>query len=204
MKKLLILVLSFVLFACKPGPSATYYVTEGNKGLSHKMPYREALAAYNKAIELNPDFAVAYDGRGQLEIKMHNYFGALRDFQKALSIDHKLTGLYYFMGYAKEQVGDHEGSQVAYTKAIERNPQDAQAYTDRAFVRQILKDQKGALQDFDQAIIIKPDSLPDVYMARGLLKIKMNDKNGGCLDLHHSFKLQPDSIIRHYIDVNCR
>ena len=65
-------------------------------------------------------------------------------------------------------------------------------------------EQNGALQDFNHAILIKPDSFPDVYVARGLLKIKMNDKNGGCLDLHHAFKLQPDSITGHYIDINCK
>jgi len=204
MKKLLILALSFLLFACKQGPSPAAYVTEGNKGLSHKLPYREALAAYDTAIALKPDYVIAYAGRGQLEIKMHNYFGALRDLQKALAMDPKLTGLYYFIGYAKEQVGDHVGSQLAYTKEIEQNSQNAMAYIDRAYVRQILDDQKGALEDFNHAILIKPDSLPDVYMARGLLKIRINDKNGGCLDLHRSFKLLPDSITRHYIDINCR
>jgi tetratricopeptide (TPR) repeat protein len=204
MKRLLIVALSLLLFACNQGPSAMDYFKEGNKGLNHKLPYREALMAYNKAIELNPDYAVAYAGRGQLEIKMHNYFGAIGDCQKALSMDPKLTGMYYCIGYAKEQIGDHEGSQLAYTKEIEHNSKNAEAFVGRAYVRQMLKEQKGALQDFNQAILIKPDSLPDVYMARGLLKINMNDKNGGCLDLHHSFSLRPDSITRHYIDINCR
>jgi tetratricopeptide (TPR) repeat protein len=204
MKKAVILILSFVLFACNRGPSAEAYVTEGNKGLIHKIPYHEALADYNAAIELKPEYAIAYANRGQLEIKMHNFYGAQNDLQKALSLDHKMVGVYYYLGYAKEQVGDHEGSQLSYTQAIEHNPRDAKAYADRAYVRQILKDQKGALQDFNTAILIKPDSFPDVYKARGLLKIKMNDKNGGCLDLHHAFKLQPDSITGHYIDINCK
>jgi tetratricopeptide (TPR) repeat protein len=204
MKALLILALSCVLFACKQGPSAAAYVAEGNKGLNHKLPYREALAAYNSAIDLKPDYAVAYAGRGQLDIKMHNFFGALNDFKKARSLDPKLTGLFYFIGFAKEQVGDHEGSQVAYTKAIELEPKNAQAYADRAFVRQILKDQNGALQDFNAAISIKPDSFPDVYLARGLLKIQKNDKSAGCADLRQSLKLEPDSITRHYIEINCK
>jgi tetratricopeptide (TPR) repeat protein len=204
MKNPLILILSFAFFACNHGPSAKAYVAEGNKGLSHKLPYREALAAYNSAIELKPDYAVAFAGKGQLEIKMHNFFGAINDLQKAMSLDPKLTGLYYFIGYAKEQVGDHEGSQVSYTKAIELEPKNAQAYADRAFVRQILKDQDGALQDFNTALSIKPDSFADVYLARGLLKIQKNDKSSGCADLHQSLKLQPDSITRHYIEINCR
>ncbi|HEY5325566.1 MAG TPA: hypothetical protein VIJ27_01080 [Mucilaginibacter sp.] len=204
MKKFLIPVLSCVLFACHHGPSASDYVKEGNKGLTHKIPYREALAQYDTAIELNPDYVVAYANRGRLKIKMHDFYGAQNDLLKALALDHKMTGVYYFLGYAKWQVADFDGSRLAYNKEIEYYPKNAQAYADRGYVRQILQDQKGALQDFNQAILIEPGSFADVYLARGLLKTKMNDKNGGCLDLHRSFTLKPDSITRHYIDINCR
>src|SRR5271166_3930666 len=134
MKKILVPVLSIVLFACNSGPSAADYVTEGNKGLSHKIPYTVAFIAYNKAIELKPDYVVAYINRGRLEIKMHNFYGAQVDFQKALSLDHKLTGVYYFLGMAKELVGDHDGALLAYTKAIDENSKNAEAYIGRGYV----------------------------------------------------------------------
>jgi tetratricopeptide (TPR) repeat protein len=204
MKKLFIIILPFILFACKSGPSATYYFNEGNKGLTRKIPYHDALRAYNKAIELKPDYTLAYAGRGQLEIKMHNFYGAINDLQHALSIDKKIKGIYYFIGYAKTQVGDQDGAREAYTKEIEQNPQNSLAYINRAYTREILNDENGAMEDFNQVIVTKPDSFADVYTGRGLLKIKMNDKTGGCIDLHHSLKLRPDSITLHYIDLNCR
>src|SRR6185312_13480575 len=118
MKKLLLPALSFILFACNHGPSYTYYFTEGNKGLDHKIPYPEALTAYNKAIELKPDYAAAYANRGRLEIKMQDFYGSQNDLRKALALDPKMTDVYYFIGYAKWQVGDFEGSRLAYNKEI--------------------------------------------------------------------------------------
>jgi len=93
---------------------------------------------------------------------------------------------------------------LAYNKEIEYYPKNAQAYADRGYLRQMQRDENGALQDFNQAILIKPDSFPDVYTARGLLKIKMKDKKGGCWDLHRSLSLKKDSITQHYIDINCK
>jgi tetratricopeptide (TPR) repeat protein len=204
MKRSIFFALPFLLFGCHTGPSAADYLREANKGLTHKIPYTKAFIAYNKVIALKPDDTIAYANRGRLEIKMHNYFGALSDFQKALALDKNMKGLYYFMGVAREQVGDHQGALLAYTKAIEYDPKNAAAFDDRAFVRQITKDEKGAFSDFSQAISMKPDSFPDAYRARGLLKIKLNDKNGACIDLHRSYKLAPDSITLHYIEMNCR
>jgi len=204
MKKTIFLALPFLFFGCHTGPSAADYVKEGNQGLTHKIPYTAAYIAFSKAIALKPDDTIAYANRGRLEIKMQNYFRALKDFQKVLSLDRKMTSVYYYMGVAREQVGDQEGSQTAYSKAIGYNSNSAEAFVGRGFVRQILRDEKGALQDFTQAIALKPDSFPDAYLARGLLKVKLNDKNGACADLNHAYKLKPDSITLHYIKINCR
>jgi tetratricopeptide (TPR) repeat protein len=108
------------------------------------------------------------------------------------------------MGIAREQVGDHQGAESAYSKAISYDSKNAEAFVGRGFVRQILRDEKGALQDFDQGIAIKPDSFADAYLARGLLKFKMKDKKGACTDLHYSYKLNPDSNTLHYIKMNCK
>ena len=43
-----------------------------------------AMADYNKAIELKPDFAEAYNNRGNLKTKMNDLQGALIDFDKAI------------------------------------------------------------------------------------------------------------------------
>ena len=49
-----------------------------------------ALQAFNKALEINPEFALAYNGRGCLYFGNQEYALALADFKKALSINPQL------------------------------------------------------------------------------------------------------------------
>jgi tetratricopeptide (TPR) repeat protein len=203
MNKLLMIVVGAALLSCNRGPGAEAYFNEANKGLDHHIPYHAALADYNKAIELKPDFAIAFANRGRLLIKMHNFYGALLDLQKASAMDHKLRGLSYYTGYAKGQVGDQQGALLAFSKAIAEDPKDVRAYIGRALARQNMQDTGGALEDFSRALALKPDSLPDVYTARAMLKIRLKDKKGGCEDLHHAYTLKPDSATLHAIAINC-
>ncbi|MGK7907510.1 MAG: tetratricopeptide repeat protein, partial [Synechococcus sp.] len=52
--------------------------------------YEEALADYNRAIELNPDDAWAIGSRGQAYRAMERYDEALEDFTRALELDPSL------------------------------------------------------------------------------------------------------------------
>ena len=46
-----------------------------------------ALQDYNKAIELNPNFAMAYNNRGNLRKDMNDKEGALQDYNKAIELN---------------------------------------------------------------------------------------------------------------------
>lgn len=51
-----------------------------------------------------------------------------------------------------------------------------------------LGDYRGAIQDFNKAIVLAPE-YPWFYYWRGLSKVKIGDKNGGCLDFSKAGEL---------------
>jgi superkiller protein 3 len=53
--------------------------------------YQEALAHYNKAIQLNPNLAQAYEYRGVLFVKMNRKGDAEKDLAKLKQLDPKLA-----------------------------------------------------------------------------------------------------------------
>jgi tetratricopeptide (TPR) repeat protein len=59
--------------------------------------YSQILADYNKALDLNPDLAVAYYNRANLKVKAQNYDGALYDYDRALKLDPEFADAYYNM-----------------------------------------------------------------------------------------------------------
>jgi len=49
--------------------------------------YRGAIVDYTKAIELYPDYAMAYCGRGLAKYNLQDYRGAIADYTKAIELD---------------------------------------------------------------------------------------------------------------------
>ena len=73
---------------------AEEYLNSGYDKVEQK-DYREAIQDYNKAIELNPDYAKAYVNRGLAKANLQDYRGAIQDFTKAIELDPDLDKTYH-------------------------------------------------------------------------------------------------------------
>ena len=49
--------------------------------------YAGAIADFDEAIKLNPNFAEAYDNRGAAKYKSGDHAGAIADFEEAIKLD---------------------------------------------------------------------------------------------------------------------
>ncbi|MFM6037981.1 MAG: tetratricopeptide repeat protein [Sphaerospermopsis kisseleviana] len=72
--------------------------------------------------------------------------------------------------------------------AIKINPNYAQAYYGRGFVRNELRDKQGAIDDYNQAIKINPN-YAYAYHGRGNAKSALGNKQGAIADLQQAVKL---------------
>jgi len=62
-----------------------------NRGIVYDdlKEYDKAMADYNKANEINPQYAMAYNNRGSVYYDLKEYDKAIKDYNKALGIDPK-------------------------------------------------------------------------------------------------------------------
>ena len=102
----------------------------------------------------------------------------------AQSADHYLN-----RGVTKYRLRDYQGAIADYTRAIEINPQYADAYYNRGTIKgRDLGDTQGAIADFSKAIQIDPQDA-SAYYNRGIAKYQKRDLKGACADWREASSL---------------
>lgn len=86
----------------------------------------KALEDYNKAIEANPNYAMAYQNRGMLrQSYLFDYKGALKDYNMAIRLDAKFELAYFNRASLKYSMNDLDGALKDYKKMLKYfNPDD--------------------------------------------------------------------------------
>lgn len=125
----------------------------------------KAIDLYTKAIELKPDFVVAFYNRGIEKSKLNKYEGELEDYNQAIKLKSDFTFAYFNRGNVKVKLGDFPGALIDFSKVIELDPNDPEAYINRGNVRARLGDYSGALVDYDKAISLN-NEYPEAYTNR--------------------------------------
>ncbi|MFM6405409.1 MAG: tetratricopeptide repeat protein, partial [Microcystis sp.] len=146
-------------------PRAAWYV---NRGILYRRQQKYKLASYdyNKAIELNPNFAMAYNHRGVLYDHQQKYELALADFNKAIELNRNFAMAYYNRGGLYQDQKKYELALADYNQAIEINPNYAEAYYNRGLVYYHQQKYELALADYNQTIDINPNDA-EAYNNRG-------------------------------------
>jgi tetratricopeptide (TPR) repeat protein len=78
-----------------------------------------AIADFNAALKINPNYAEAYNNRGFARYKLRDNQGAIADYNAALKINPNYALAYNNRGNARYDLGDKEGAIVDLQKAAE-------------------------------------------------------------------------------------
>jgi tetratricopeptide (TPR) repeat protein len=143
----------------RTAPSAEKNVDQGIKEKDPKIK----IELYTKAIELNPNDAVAYNSRGYTHLTQKNFGYALRDLNRAIALNPSYAEAYNNRGKVYYQRKEYIQALRDYGRAISLKPDFAEAYVNRGQVYFIREDYDLAIMDFDLAIAIKPNYAAAYY-----------------------------------------
>jgi tetratricopeptide (TPR) repeat protein len=169
-----------------------YFVLANQK--YEKGDTRGALADYDRAIALKPDYAKAYKARATVKFgKLNDSQGALTDLDRSIQLEPNDSLVYALRGFLKyDKLKDNRGAIADLDRSIQLDPNNGNAYTLRGGIKfQKLGDAQGALTDLNRAVALEPKS-PEASLLRGILKYQsFNDSNGSLLDLNRAISLDP-------------
>ncbi len=124
---------------------------------------QEAIDAFDKAIQLNPDLAEAYYNRGTVRNGLKLHEKAIVDFDETIRRNPDLAEAFNNRGIAKNRLGQHEKAIADFDKAIRLKPDYADAYVNRGILRNGLGRRDDAIADLNEAIRLKPNDAKAYY-----------------------------------------
>lgn len=175
-----------------PGDDADAFFFRGN-AKNHLRDYQGAIADFDKAIRLDPDYAEAFTKRGDAKAGMGDYFEAIADYDEALKLRSDLVDALHGRGVALSEVGDHRAASKDFDRAIEQKPDYAEAFYNRGLAKSGMVDYVRAIADFNQAIEQKP-KYAEAFYGRGLAKERLGSAVEAITDFDEAIRLKPDFV----------
>ena len=169
---------------------ASVYTRRGN-AKDEAGDHKGAIADYNQALEIRPQYPRAYSNRGITKHNMGDHKGAIADYNQALEIRPQYANAYNNRGNAKDSMGDHEGAIADFDRALEISPQHAaRFYSNRGVAKDSMGDYEGAIADYNRALEIDPQYAV-AYDNRGVAKGNMGDHEGAIADHRRALQIDP-------------
>jgi tetratricopeptide (TPR) repeat protein len=152
--------------------------------------YQDAMKAYDKAIEIDPDYAGAYAGRASIYNYEGKYPQALRESEQAVKIDPNLAWGFNTRGYAQIGLLNYQKGIEDLNKAMELAPKYAWPYCNRSWAYFMLKNYHQALEDANRAIELDP-KLPQAYFRKGRALASTNNLKDALKSFDKTVQLDP-------------
>lgn len=186
------------------------YVWRGNSWYNKKN-YNGAITNYNKALEINPNYGLAYYNRGLAWFAKKEYDEAIADYTKVIKLKSFYADAYYNdRGNAWKAKGKYKEAIDDYTEAIKINPDFVNAYYSRGLAKKEINiDLEGSKQDFEKylKLTIDENDIGAKYAKYYIKKLdEINDKNLSVIaDLISKIKgilLLDEEFITHYTSLS--
>jgi len=164
-----------------------------NRGLAYfaKGEDDHALADYDRAIQLRPDFESAYVRRGLAYHDRGEYDRAIADFDEAIRLRPDNADAYDGRASAAYQDGDYDDALRDLDWLVAQKPRDVLALIKRASTYSKLEDHDRAIADIDSAMALSPDDAV-VWYARGTTYYLKGDFDRAFEAYDRAIAIKPD------------
>lgn len=155
--------------------------------------YEEAIPDFDKAIQLNPNFAEAWGLRGAVKAQLQRYEEAILDYDKAIELKPYFAEAWGLRGMIQEKQQRHAVAIDNLDKAIELNPNFAEFWLFRGNAKGNLQRYEEAIVDGDKAIELNP-SFATAWALRGTVLTRLGEYDKALENFNQAMKLDPSEI----------
>ena len=177
--------------------SAEESTKEGMRSLS-MMDYDGAISRFDAALREEPpakEAAVIYAHRGECFDGKNEPAKAMKDYNKALSLDPGSAVSYLARGKSYERSGDHDKAIADYNEAIRLDPNQALVYISRGVAYSSKGMYDKAIEDQTKAISLLNPATFEPYYYRAFYYKATGEFGKAVEDLKTALRLNPNNSI---------
>src|SRR6476661_996275 len=142
--------------------NATDLYNRGNT-LYNLSRFKEALAAYERAITLRPDYAEVWQEKAKTLYKLKKYQESQAAYDRAIELKPEYLEAWTGRGYALEKLQQSQEAIASFDNALKIQPDYAAAWEGRGQAYQKLKQYDRAVESYEKAVEIKFDNYEAWY-----------------------------------------
>ena len=179
----------------KKGDAATY-VSRGDD-LFGQRHFAEALASYDSALALRPDYVEALNNRGVTLWELQRFDEALASYDRALAVEPDYVEALSNRGNALIKLQRHDEALASYSRALAVRPNHAEALNNCGNVLKELNRLDEALANYDRALALRPE-YAEAHCNRGVVLCELKRLDEAVASYDRALVLRPDYAEAHF------
>ena len=152
--------------------------------------YDEAVEAFERVIEIDPNFDKAYYAMGLSYRDREDYPQAVTAFIKATETNPNPYYYWRYLGFSYRELQQFDDALAAYELAIAKSPEDFVLYIEHGDVLRENQQDRPALQSYNKALQINPNH-PWGYNNRGTAYDNLTQYDKAIADYNSALELNP-------------
>ncbi|WP_138500400.1 tetratricopeptide repeat protein [Nostoc sp. PA-18-2419] len=203
-KKLLLIILLFglsgvasIFILNQINSSNAIELSKQGNTLFDLQRYQEALAVYEKAVNIRPDYVQGWNGQGRTLLELKKYKEALAAYDKAIQIKPDYLEAWIGRGFVLGNLQHYQEAIASFNKALELNNKNSQIWNAKGEVLSSLGQYDQAIESYEKAIELKSDDF-EAWYKKGLALQNLKRYQDAVAAFQKVVELKPDYVLAWY------
>jgi tetratricopeptide (TPR) repeat protein/SAM-dependent methyltransferase len=178
-----------------PRSLAAALIDEGS-ALGKQGRIAEAMARYDAAVQVDPQYAPAHLNRGNILLASAQFDAARSAYEQAIACDPQYAAAHFNLGNLRYRAGEFAHALRSYQMAVGINPQFADAFVGMANALFGLGRTAEAMEIYRRALTVSPDHA-EAHFSLGVLAMTQGQPHEAAISLRRATGLRPDNAAAH-------
>jgi tetratricopeptide (TPR) repeat protein len=163
---------------------------------SEKGQYDSAIAAYQKGLEINPDFAELHRDLGHAYWEKGDRNEAVKEYERAINLNPNMAEAYAELGYIYGRMNRDEEALQSSRKALQIDPTQVRAHISLAFLYEKRSLYEQAAKEYQEVLRFEPE-VADIHNYLGYDYVRLNLKDQALAEFMKALELDPNYVDAH-------